>query len=332
MTKLERVKASLAGLVVDRPPYSFWTHMPGIDLDPERLAVATAEFAVRHDVDFIKSMPNGLYCVEDWGAIADYAEVERGGVARVVAPVVSRAADWPLLPRLDVRRGAFGRELDHLARLTARMQSGAPVLATVFSPLTIAGKLSNGLHRSHSFQDPLALMAGLDTIATVMCDFAREAIVSGCAGVFLAVQDATLAAFSEDAYRRFGEALDRKVLAAAQSAGAWFNVVHMHGDRLLFDLIARYDVAALNWHIGETAPSVAEYRASNRTSAILGGIQRAHVTEGDIDGIRSDIERTLHESGARGLLLSPGCVIRHPVDPRVLDAAAALITGPTSRG
>jgi uroporphyrinogen decarboxylase len=327
MTKLERVRAALAGEAVDRPPYAFWTHLPGIDRDPERLADATAVFASRYRLDFVKSMPNGLYCVEDWGAVADYVDVERGGIARVIAPSVNHARDWTHLARVDVRRGAFGRELDHLARLTARVGADVPVLATVFSPLTIAGKLSNGLHLAHLSEAPDALVAGLEIIAAVTCDFAREAIARGCAGVFLAVQDANSLTTTEDTYRRFGETFDRRVLTAAHDSGAWFNVVHMHGTNIMFDLLARYDAAAINWHIGETAPTIAEYRAHHGIEAkpIAGGIQRAHITRGDLPAIRMDIERALRESGGRGLLLSPGCVIRHPVDPNILDATAELI-------
>ena len=38
MTKHERVRSALRGEAPDRPPYGFWTHLPGIDLDPDRLA------------------------------------------------------------------------------------------------------------------------------------------------------------------------------------------------------------------------------------------------------------------------------------------------------
>ena len=82
MTKLERVRAALGCLDVDRPPYGFWTHLPGIDLDPLRLAAETAAFAQRYDLDFVKSMPNGLYCVEDWGCICDYGDIERDRLCR----------------------------------------------------------------------------------------------------------------------------------------------------------------------------------------------------------------------------------------------------------
>jgi uroporphyrinogen decarboxylase len=324
MDKLQRVRAALAGAVVDRPPYAFWTHLPGTDLDPRALADATAAFARRYDLDFVKSMPNGLYVVEDWGAETDYSDIARGGVARVTRPAVSAADDWPRLARVEVNDGAFGRELTHLARLVPLVGANVPVLATVFSPLTIAGKLSNGLHREHVVRDAAKLAAGLETITEATCAFARAAIERGCAGIFLAVQDAAHGVIEEASYRLHGEPYDRRVLAAARDAGAWFNVVHMHGERVWFDLLSRYDVAALNWHIGETPPSIAEYRAHG-SKPIVGGMQRGHLTRGDHAAIRADIETATRQTNGRGLLLAPACVIRHPVDDAVLTATAAFI-------
>ena len=34
MTKKERIQAAIRGEEVDRVPYSLWTHLPVIDLDP----------------------------------------------------------------------------------------------------------------------------------------------------------------------------------------------------------------------------------------------------------------------------------------------------------
>ena len=73
--------------------------------------------AARYDLDFVKSMSNGLYCVEDWGGECDFAEIERGGVARVVSPAVGAAGDWAKLADVDVEAFAFGRELRHFGRL-----------------------------------------------------------------------------------------------------------------------------------------------------------------------------------------------------------------------
>lgn len=324
MTKLERVRTALRGEAPDRPPYGFWTHLPGIDLDPRRLGAATAAFATRYDLDFVKSMPNGLYCVEDWGVVADYGDIERGGVASVVTPAVQDIGDWRRLERVDVNRGAFGRELTHLESLIGAM-GDVPVLATVFSPLTIAGKLSGGIAHEHIAADPSAIREGLEAITSVTAAFARAAIERGCAGIFFAVQDASYVVTEDDVYLEFGAPYDRRVISEAKRAGGWFNVVHMHGERVMFELLSRYDVDALNWHIGETIPTLGDYRAAGGTRPVVGGIQRGHVTRRDEKNLRGDIERAMEETGGAGILLAPGCVIRHPVDEATLALAAALI-------
>lgn len=331
MNKVERVRAALADAAVDRPPYGFWTHLPEIDLDPERLAAATAAFALRYDFDFIKSMSSGLYCVEDWGCVCDYSEIASGGVSRVTVPAIRSAEDWASLADVDVHTGAFGRELHHFRELVRRAGPGVPVLATVFSPLTIAGKLSNGLYRQHLLQAPEALTHGLEIITRVTCRFAEAAIACGCAGVFFAVQEASFSVMDEASYRQFGVRGDQRVLAAAKAAGGWFNVVHMHGEDIMFDVLKTYDAAALNWHIGETPPTLSAYRAGGGKRAVLGGLQRSHITQRNNIEIQNDVMQAVAQTAGRGLLLAPACVIRHPVDENTLDFTAALIRGLKTR-
>jgi uroporphyrinogen decarboxylase len=319
MTKIERIKAALRGETTDRIPYGFWTHMPDIDHDPLPLAAATAAFAQRLDLDFVKSMPNGFYCVEDWGCEIDFSEIARGGIGKVVRPAVSVPADWAKLGALNPAQGAMGRELTHLSQLVRQVGPGVPVLATAFSPLTIANKLSNGAHRAHLAGDADAVAAGLEVITQVTCEFVREAVARGCAGIFFATQDATHQAFDEAAYRRLAAPLDHRVLHAARAAGGWFNVLHMHGDDVLFDALKDYPVDALNWHIGETPPAIGDYRAGGGTLPIVGGLQRGYITSGNLEAVYRDIDLAVAQTQKCGLILAPACVIRHPVDETVIQ-------------
>ncbi|MCG8510077.1 MAG: hypothetical protein MI741_12690 [Rhodospirillales bacterium] len=318
MKKIDRVRAALRGDALDRPPYGFWTHMPGIDLDPDRLAEETANFCRRFDMDFIKSMPNGLYCVEDWGCECDYGEIAVGGVARVTRFAANQPADWAGLRDLDVTEGAFGRELRHLGSLVSAVGQDTPVLATVFSPVTIAQKMSGGRLLDHLSEDPDSVGSGLETITRVTEKFAREAVTLGCAGIFFAVQDAVAPVMDAARYEAVAAVFDRRVLAAADQA--WFNVLHMHGENVLFNLLKDYPVHALNWHIGETPPSIAEYRAGGGTKPLVGGLVRTHITNGDVPATLADLERSLTESQGHSILISPACVIRHPVNEPVLSA------------
>ena len=300
---------------MDRPPYGFWTHRPDIDLDPGRLAEETAAFCARLDLDFIKSMPNGFFCVEDWGCELDFSDVARGGVGKVVRQAVSTPADWAQLAALNPAHGALGRELRHLVRLVG---AGVPVLATAFSPMTIANKLSNGAHRSHLASHSQSVLHGLEMITQVTCNFVRAAMAAGCAGIFFATQDATHQAFDEATYRSIAEPCDHRVLHAARDAGGWFNVIHMHGDDVLFDVLKDYPVDALNWHIGETPPAISAYRESGGELPIVGGLQRGHITNGNLDAVFRDIDLVVAQTQKRGVIIAPACVIRHPVDEAVL--------------
>jgi uroporphyrinogen decarboxylase len=317
LTKVERVRRALRSADLDHPPCAFWTHFPGIDLDPETLAAGMTAFARKLDLDFVKAMPNGCYCVEDWGAVADHSRVSEGGVSQVVRPGVSAPEDWRKIGKLPVTEGAYGRELQHLSRLIAALGPEVPVLATVFSPLTVAHKLAGPALVRDFAVVPQSVLDALEAIAATTVEFVRQVLALGCAGIFFAVQDATGDPFDDKAYAVFGEPFDRRVLSAA--AAAWFNLVHMHGDQVLFDRLSAYPVTALNWHVGETEPSVAAYRQSGGTLPIVGGIRRDALTARDWDGVTSDIAAALDGTRGQGLLLSPGCVIRHPVDLDFLD-------------
>lgn len=78
MTKKERIQAAIHGDAVDHVPYSLWTHLPGIDLDPARNAEHTYDFYKKYDVDILKTMNNGMYSVEDFGVTTDFSDIAKG--------------------------------------------------------------------------------------------------------------------------------------------------------------------------------------------------------------------------------------------------------------
>lgn len=322
MTSADLLRAALAGERTPRSPYGFWTHFPGTDLDPVLLAEETLRFARATQMDFIKSMPNGMYFVEDWGVVSDYSDIASGGAARIVSSPIARAADWAKIQPLDVTKGALGRELDHLRRVVAGAGPDLPVLATVFSPLTIARKLCpTGFDQYLATERP-TIKTALGTIAAMVREFSEHAIRLGCAGVFFAIQDATSVVGAET-YAELGRPFDLAALEGAQKG--WCNAIHLHGDDILFSAVADYPVQVLNWHIGETAPSIAEYRAQGGRKAVLGGIRRYNLTRGDETGVAEDIAAARAADNARGVLFGPGCVIRHPCNLDVLKKVAATI-------
>src|SRR5436190_1265999 len=141
MTKRERVVAALGGQPIDRPPVAFWRHAPDVDHTAKGLAEAMLSFHRRFDLDLVKVMSSGVYCVEDWGCrVADTGAPS--GAKQCVEHAVRAAADWARVRELDPGGGALGRELEAVRLIVRGRHDDAPVLHTVFTPLTIAKKLA----------------------------------------------------------------------------------------------------------------------------------------------------------------------------------------------
>lgn len=126
MTKKERIEAVILGEHVDRIPYSLWSHLPGIDLDPVANAEHTYDFYKTYDVDILKTMNNGMYSVEDYGVKVDYSEIEKGGVAKSVDTPVKTPEDWEKVTSVSVNEGALAREQKYLRLLLDKTQEKSP--------------------------------------------------------------------------------------------------------------------------------------------------------------------------------------------------------------
>jgi uroporphyrinogen decarboxylase len=304
MDKRERVEGALRGEVVDRVPLALWRHFHREDRDPAALARATVALARRYDLDLVKLTPCGLYGVEDWGAEIVYPGTETDP-PYLTRPIVAKAQGWRALrPR---ERTALEREL-HAIRLT-RQHLGRdwPLVMTIFSPLTLAYKLAGERLGRHLRHDPAAVHAGLQTLADATGAFAQAALEAGADGLFFASQWICGGFCSREQYEAFGLRYDLQVLAAVQGRSA-INILHLHGADVFFELGLRYPVQALSWHDRETSPSLAEAR--RRTArAFITGLDRDLLRTGPPQAIAAQARDAVRQTGGRGLILAPACVI-----------------------
>jgi uroporphyrinogen decarboxylase len=304
MTKAERLEAAWSGKMVDRVPVSLWRHFPEADDRAETLAEALVDFHRRFDLDFVKLMPSGVYGVEDWGCRIAY-EPNPNGVKRCVEHAVREAADWARLRPLDVTAGALGREVRCARLVRQRLGDGAPILQTVFSPLTTARKLAG----DRVFQDMLAeraaLHAGLRTIADTTLRFARACLEAGADGLFFATQLASADLCDLASYGEFGVPYDLEVLDAARGR-AGFTLLHLHGPNIYFELTASYQVDAVNWHDRRTMPSLSE--ALRRTEAgLAGGIDETGTLPRESPAaVAAEVRDAIRQTKGRRLAVAPG--------------------------
>lgn len=305
MSARERVEAALAGQDVDVVPVSLWRHFPERDQTAEALTDVTLDWQNRFGFDFIKLMPPGDYATIDWGAESQYQGAV-GGTRQTTTFPINSIDDWAKIKPVPVDRGR-NREVIEAARLVdERLGGQIPVLQTIFSPLTIAMKLSGGNVLDHLRQRPDKVHEALAAITEVTRAMTAATLDRGAYGIFFATQCASNDLMTVDEYRAFGSAYDRQVLDSA--SGSRFTLVHIHGSNIMFDELAAYPAHALNWHDRRTAPSLAEGQASSGRT-VVGGIHEKAIADMTPTQAAAQARDAIDALSARHLMIAPGCVM-----------------------
>lgn len=305
-----RLEACLSGAQPDRPPVSLWRHFPVDDQTPQGLAEATLEFQQRWDFDFVKVTPASSFCLKDWGA-ADEWRGATEGTREYTRRVIQQPQDWEKLAVLDPYAGYLGDQLTCLRLLANRLAApevDVPFIQTIFSPLAQAKNLVGGENLLvHIRQHPAQLHRGLKIIQESTLRFLEACLPIGIAGIFYAVQHASYNLLTEAEYLEFGKAYDLPLLKAA--SGLWLNVLHLHGENVMFDLFADYPIGVLNWHDRDTQPDLAG--GLKRFPGVLcGGLQR-HDTMvlGSPHKVTAEARDAIQVVNGRRFILGTGCVL-----------------------
>src|SRR5512145_1731316 len=139
MTKRERVLAAVQGKSVDRTPVAAWGHIFPEEKNHEDFVRATIRDFKKYDWDFIKiNNPATLYD-EAWGNRYDPANKTDIFPKRLFSVTENGAKAFSAIGRIDVRKGVFGDYLKKVVAPIVARAEGAPVIQTVFSPLSVLG-------------------------------------------------------------------------------------------------------------------------------------------------------------------------------------------------
>lgn len=305
MTKRRRLEATFAGEAVDRPPVALWRHWPVDDQNGEALARATLDFQRAYDFDFIKVTPSSNYCVAGYGADSRW-EGNQEGTRAWGKRVIQSPEDWHNLKPLDPGQGLPGEVLKANQAIGQAVGQDVPFIQTIFNPLSQAKNMAGERLLSDLRQHPAAVKAGLATITESIIRFIETLKPTGAAGIFLAVQHASFDLLTEAEYREFCRPLDLQILEA--TTGMWFNLIHLHGVNVMFDLVASYPAQVINWHDVETPPSLAE--AAQRTGKVLcGGLRQWDtMVRGTPETVQAEAKTALKATGGQRFILGTGCV------------------------
>jgi uroporphyrinogen decarboxylase len=302
-----RLEACLAGEKADRPPVALWRHFPVDDQSPDRLAAAAAAFQHAYDFDLIKVTPASSFCIKDWG-VDDRWAGNPEGTREYIRRAVRSPEDWAGLAVLNPRQGHLKAQLDCLKLLTGEFSPRTPVLQTIFSPMSQAKNLVGpGELLVHVRQHPELLHKGLKRITETTIRFLEEAIKTGIDGIFYAVQHGQYAQLSRSEFGEFCRPYDLQVLQAAQSL--WLNLLHLHGEAIMFDQVLDYPVQIINWHDRQTPPTLSE-ALSLFKGTLCGGLRQWEtMVMGTPESVRAEAADALQQTGGLRLILGTGCVL-----------------------
>ena len=328
LTRRERLTAAINREPVDRVPYAVWRHFPAVDRSPAGLAQATLRFHDHYGSDFLKITPRGGYCVEAWGCV-ESANVLPTGNRPCASCAVKTSDDWKRIRPFDpASADGWVEQLETIVRLGFDRRIGdAPVLATVFSPLSIARKLSGDRLATDLRQHPAAVRAAVDAIGETVLRFNELALAEGIGGIFYSIQTASASVVDDETYARFGEPWDRRVLEALRPK-SFLTVVHCHGDRLLFDRLARLPGHVWNWDDRAAGPALGA-AAGQIVGAVCGGLNQWRTLREATPGeATAEAEEAVGQMTGRGLIVAPGCVLLANTPDANVAAVVKALGGP----
>ena len=322
MSRRERILATLRREATDRTPYAFWRHFPTIDANPAGLAQATLRFHERYGSDFLKITPAGGYAVEEWGCV-EAEEVRPDGHRGCARCAVRDASDWKKIRPLDPGAApGYVDQIETIVRLGFDRRIGdAPVVPTLFSPLSLARKLSGDRLSNDLREHPDLVLGAVEAITETLIRFADRCLTEGLAGIFYSIQAASRKLHTEEEYARFGEPFDRRFLESIQ-ARSTLTIIHCHGEDLMFDRLARLPGHAWNWDDRATPPSLAQ-AAAMVPGAVIGGLhQWRTLRDGTPEEAVAETQDAVAQTQGRGLIVGPGCVL--PMNTPDANVAAVV--------
>jgi len=307
MNHRERLEACIVGSAIDRPPVALWRHFPVDDQSPDHVADATINFQRTFDFDLVKVTPASSFSVKDWGVRDEWRGASEG-TRDYISYAIHQPDDWLKLPVLDPNKGFLARQLECLRLIIRELGPEVPVIQTIFNPLSQAKYLVGKDNLLvHLRQAPEAVHAGLKTITTSSQRFIEAVIDTGISGVFYAVQHAQYGLMSREEYLEFGKAYDLQVLKSSESL--WLNMLHLHGEHVMFDLVADYPIDVINWHDQDTFPSLAEGK-ERFSGVVCGGLKRERtMVLGTPESVTAEAKAAIEATSGERFILGTGCVV-----------------------
>ncbi|MDD2302249.1 MAG: uroporphyrinogen decarboxylase family protein [Eubacteriales bacterium] len=330
MKPIDRVKALLEGKKLDVPAINLWKHFPPYDENPVQLVRKITQFQERFNWDFVKVTYQGLYSIQDWGSWIKWPERNCewpntcAGVGAVTDFSIKNEEDWTKLRVLSMDEGAMKDAIDAVKGAVSRFKGEAPVVVTVFNPLTTAVKMSGDKMFIHMRRNPESFKKGLEVITQTTVELVKSVMDVGADGIFFASQLGNFDKMSVQEYETFGTPYDLEILSHADKG--WFNIMHMHGNFPMFEIMSKYPVQALNWHDRLVDISLKQGRQMCRDKLLIGGVDEFKVLpEAGNKDLKAHLADALQQVEDGRIILGPGCCVPSSINEDRFELAKKLL-------
>lgn len=324
MTQWERIRAALRGDEVDRPPVSAWRHFYQKENSSEGLAEAMLGFQRQYDWDFMKVNPRASYHAEDWG-LKMYLSQNDDVAPELADWPIRKPRDWETVLPLEISTGVLGQQLQALGMIAEGLGGKVPFVMTVFTPLSIAGRLaeSDDAMMGHIREHPDLVHLALEAITDTFSRFAKESLSIGASGIFLATTTwGTYDRLTDEEYAEFGRPYDIRLLAGVQDAE--FNVLHVCRSNNMLRSLADYPVAAFNWDAQDDTNLNLDEGHEVTGKTVIGGVShRTKLLGGSPELVRDEANGIAKIMNRKGWMLGSGCTIPPEVPQANLQALRA---------
>lgn len=326
MTKRERVMAALRGDDIDRPPVSFWGHDFIREWTAEGLAAAMLDSVRDYDYDYLKVNPRATYYAEAWGCRYRPSNDPALG-PETESCVVHEASDLEAVRPVDATAGAFAEQLDALRLIAEGLGGEVPFVQTVFSPLSVVGRLATDRALVHRWMSeaPDALHSALDAVTETLAGYSKACLDLGADGIFFPTTEwGSRDACTVEQYETFGRPYDLRVLEVVQ--GAPFNIFHVCRPNNMLDELLDYPAPVVNWAVHAPGNASLEAALGKTGKAVMGGVnERKTLVDGTPEQVRDEVREALRQTGGRRFLLAPGCSISPQTPPANIRAAVEAV-------
>jgi uroporphyrinogen decarboxylase len=167
----------------------------------------------------------------------------------------------------------------------------------------------------------------LRVITETLTSYAIACLEYGASGIFYTTNGwASEGMLTPDQYQEFGEQYDLEILDAIKSRSK-FNILHICGKGIYFDLFSAYPTHAISWAATlEGNPGLREGKLSSG-KAVMGGIsEQTTLLSGSPAQVQDEVGRALELTGGRHFLLAPGCAVSPQTPGRNVEAIRRMIS------